>query len=124
VSEHLKVGKLLHASCSAEDYGRIVAIGEDDNGQPCIDIQLFHPNDLVDCGDDEHSGSENPLTRLELSPGATLVLRAVHYKMYEQYPGMIMCNTPGNGCERCTKLFSLTDEPFSMNDGFVPPPWP
>lgn len=106
-----KVGQYLYASCSAEEYGRIVAVGEDANGIPTIDIELFHPNDLVDCDDDEHSGSENPLTWLELSPGATLTLREVHYKMSAPpYEGNIVCNTPGSNCFRCTKLFTLYDD--------------
>lgn len=107
----LEVGLYLYASCSAEEYGRVVAIGKDGNGVPSIDIEVLHPNDLIDCNDDEASGSKNPQTWLDVSPGATLILREVHYK---HDGNRIVCNTPGNGCYRCTKLFWLRRTTFEQ----------
>jgi len=108
-----KIGQWLYASCSAEDYGQIVAVGEDDNGVPTIDIRLSNPQDLVTCEDETEWA--DPLTTLEVPPGVALVLRHVQWR-----PGsgdgvdgatFIVCNTPGSECFRCTKLFQLCDEP-------------
>ena len=113
-----KVGQWLHASCSDEDYGQIVAVGEDDNGIQTIDIRISNPQDLVTCDDKEW---EDPLTTLEVSPGATLILRHVQWHPGSGEPesgepesgkgGYVICNTPGSECFRCTKLFQLRDEP-------------
>lgn len=107
------IGKYLYASCSAEEYGRIVGMGKDGNGFPTIDIEIFHPNDLIDCHEDgDIPGSEHGLTWLDVPQGTKLILRDVLYRMSTTpgYPDNIICNTPGNGCFRCTKLFTLYDD--------------
>lgn len=104
-----KVGHYLFASCSAQDYGRIVAVGQDANGAKTIDIQLCDPDDLVDCDEDHDVVKSPPITTLEASPGAVLILRHVQWK--ESGEETIICNTPGNNCFRCTKLFWLHEVP-------------
>lgn len=106
-----QVGQYLFASCSAEDYGRVVAVGQDANGASTIDIEVLQPDDLVDCSDDSDVGT-NPLTTLEVPEGVKLVLRHVQYRAVEDR--YIICNTPGNNCFRCTKLFKLRD--FTAQD--------
>lgn len=104
-------GVYLYASCSAEEYGRIVAVGEDSNGNPTIDIEVLHPNDLIDCEDEEGGEWEHALTWLEVPAGVTLILRDVQYRIdpskSPEYPAVIICNTPGNSCFRCTKMFTM-----------------
>jgi hypothetical protein len=102
----VRVGLYLHASCSAEDYGQIVGVGKDANGAPTIDIEVFHADDLISIAWDEKKDSP-PLTRLEVSGAVKLILRDVQYQHSEKYPELIHCKTPGDGCYRCTKLFSL-----------------
>jgi len=111
------VGHLLYASCSAEYYGEIVAVGEDANGQPTIDIRVEHTNDLIDCESVEPFTEPkpgewaNPLTTIELPEGVRPILRHVQWRPSgPDYPDNIICNTPGNGCFRCTKLFTLHKE--------------
>lgn len=109
-----EVGHYLHASCSAEDYGRILAVGADENGAPTIDIEVLHPQDLISCDDDDDDEFESPtLTTLELPPGTKVILRNLQWRKLGDWDETIsiVCNTPGNGCFRCTKLFSLQSEP-------------
>lgn len=98
-----KIGQLLYASCAGHHYGRILAVGKDANGESTIDIEVFHPNDMLSFDDDV-----NALTRLELVPNTKVILHEVIYTMLEQ--DRIICATPGNNCFRCTKLFLLNTE--------------
>jgi len=103
-----EAGQYLYASCSDSDYGQIVAVGEDANGAPTIDIRLIDPQDLVTCDDHGTNGWRDPLTTLEVT--GDLVLRGVQWRPGEGHKGFIVCNTPGSECFRCTKLFQLRNE--------------
>ena len=103
-----EVGHWLYASCSASDYGQIVAVGEDDNGAPTIDIRLSDPQDLVTCDGNGTNGWSEPLTTLEVA--GDLILRNVQWCPGTGDDGYIICNTPGSECFRCTKLFQLRTE--------------
>jgi hypothetical protein len=107
-----KIGQYLFASCSASDYGRIVAVGRDENGADTIDILVTDPQDLIDCEHDPDTprGWIAPLTTVEFPPG-DVVLRGVQWRTDTSIDGYIVCNTPGDGCFRCTKLFELRDGP-------------
>jgi hypothetical protein len=112
-----RVGQWLFASCSAQDYGEIVGVGQDGNGTPTVDIRLEDSQDLIWFGEDDldHWTPEkggfgyHVLTRLEVSPGATLILRGVQYRETND-DDFIECFTPGDGCYRCTKLLWLRDQ--------------
>jgi hypothetical protein len=105
-----KVGQWLFASCSAEDYGQILALGTDANGADVMDIRICNPQDLLrfEHSPDEHNGWVAPLTLLDLPEGTPVILRAVQW---ERSGDCVVCNTPSNGCFRCTKLFWLRDAP-------------
>jgi len=45
---------------------------------------------------------------LDLPEGTPVILRAVQW---ERSGDCVVCNTPSNGCFRCTKLFWLRDAP-------------
>lgn len=129
-------GQWLYATCSAEFYGEIVAVGADANGQPTIDIRIEHPDDLIDCESvelDEEPGPgqwRNPLTTLELPQGVKPVLRHVLWRATGISGGhqTVDCNTPGDGCYRCIKHFwvhsaeeheahwSRSEKPISVDD--------
>lgn len=107
-----KVGQYLYATCAGDNYGKIVAVGQDANGTPIIDIEVFDLNELLDY-DDDVDWPEPVLTQLEVPAGLTFVLRNLQYEMipvdWEVCSYLIRCNTPGNGCFRCTKQFMLND---------------
>lgn len=105
-----RVGQYLYASCSAEDYGKIIAIGKDGNGVNCIDIEVYNPDDLLSFNDENESSPA--LTHIELPKGVRIILRNVQYKNQNwDWAYGIECNTPGNNCYRCTKSFIVKDEP-------------
>lgn len=108
-----KVGQWLHASCSDEYYGQIVAVGTDENDTPTIDIRLEDPDDLAGV-DGEREGWQMSLTTIEVPEGVKLILRNVQWKATDSANGAekIVCNTPGRGCYRCTSLFTLNDHPY------------
>jgi len=115
-----KIGDYLHASCSGEDYGRVIAVGKDGNGTPTIDIEVFTPDDMMSFGENNGTDFSNPvLTRVEIPAGVKVILRDLQWRQTKGYEGwdadktwvsLIICNTPGNQCFRCTKLFSLRRE--------------
>lgn len=106
-----QVGQFLYASCSAQDYGKVLGVYKDLNDNNVIDIEVFDANDLIDSPFEDEMGPS--LMRIELPIGVNAVLRAVLYKenepIVEEYS--ITCNTPGDLCYRCTKLFWLHDLP-------------
>lgn len=115
-SRNPEVDDYLYASCAGEDYGQILRVGKDPNGVPIIDIELYNPQDLIWFKD---SDFQNPLTEIELPPDTKVILRDLQWKPaggYESWDEekswitLISCFTPGNGCYRCTKLFSLHKE--------------
>jgi hypothetical protein len=125
-----KVGQYLYASCSATDYGRILAVGQDENGQNVLDILVYDMSDLLECppnaGWDRHH-RDTPISLIEFPlpwlvklevPAGDVILRRVpwrpaevpHPQAFMGEEPRIVCATPGNGCFRCTKLFFLNDE--------------
>lgn len=111
-----KCGQYLYASCAGWDYGRILVVGQDTNGAPVIDIEVFHPDDLLSC--DDNGFDQTGLEAIELPEGVNIILKRVQYKLPEGADEdwkPIICNTPGNNCYRCTKLFTLSDTPCSAS---------
>lgn len=107
------VGQFLYATCKGEDYGKVVAVGVDGNNVPSIDIEIFDANDLLyDNSDSQGEGyGTNSLAHLDLPKDIVIILRSVQYKMLDlDWAIGIECNTPGNGCYRCTKSFILQNE--------------
>lgn len=103
-----RAGQYLFSSCAGDDYGQITKVGEDGNGAPTIDIELYNITDALWI-DEEDPDFPFPLTTVALMPEADVYLLNVQYKMLDDKT--IHCHTPGNGCFRCTKLFTLNDEP-------------
>lgn len=119
-----EIGDTLHASCSNEFYGEIIGIGKDDNGIPTIDIIVNRANDIIIRGEDSDFPDDHGLMELELPEGVKPILRNLQYKTVEPYTDFlferdgynstgarVVCATPGNGCYRCTKLFSVMRKP-------------
>lgn len=109
-----KVGQYLYATCLGDDYGKIVAVGKDENGCDTIDIEIKDPNLIIDCRDSQEAEGfgSNVLTTLEVTGGAKLILKNVQWQNAKaNWAFMINCNTPGNLCSRCTKNFVVKDEP-------------
>lgn len=80
------------------------------NGKDVIDIEVFDANDLIDSPFEDEMGPS--LMRLELPIGVHAILRGVVYKENESIEGeySIICNTPGDLCYRCTKIFWPSDK--------------
>lgn len=125
-----QVGDMLYASCAGAFYGEVVGIGEDANGIPTVDLKVFDSQDLIDfpwAEDENEPGNISKswpdfhgLTRLELPEGVTPILRDVQWKRIHDQDSSgyqcdghvdtgttVECVTPGNGCYRCTKYFSV-----------------
>lgn len=99
-----RIGQHLWSSCAGENYGTIIAVGKDDNNTPIIDIEVADINNLVWIETETNEWPEPVLSHVELQPTTKIILRNLQYKIINEY---IICNTPGNGCYRCTKLFTL-----------------
>jgi len=108
-----KVGQYLYATCSAQDYGKILRVGKDENDVDCIDIEINHPDDLIIQDENDGVGfGSSPLTTIELPKDVKIILRNVQYKnLNYDWAYCIECNTPGRGCYRCTKSFVVNDKP-------------
>lgn len=119
-----KVGQYLYASCSTEYFGPILAVGQDVNGHPTIDLQVDDINAFIACRWRDEGDMDHSLMRVEHQ--GPVIFRALQYKDCHRYQytspflknvlGVeemvsITCNTPGDGCHRCTSLFSLRDKP-------------
>lgn len=102
------VGQYLYSSCAGDDYGKIIKVGKDSNGVDCIDIELKNPDDILSFENVSEGGGfgNHALTTLEVPENIKLILRDVQYKKLNyDWCFAIECNTPGDGCHRCTKAF-------------------
>lgn len=109
-----KIGQLLWSSCAGESYGKILAVGVDDNKTPVIAIELTTISDIAWTNDEDETFPQPDLHFVEIPPGVHVILRDIQYKLWEPCEDgrqIIECRTPGNGCYRCTKCFTLRDEP-------------
>lgn len=108
-----KIGQYLYSTCSAEDYGKVLAIGVDGNGANVISIELNHAADITWCEDDSEEFPSPDLSRIEVLAEIKLILIDIQYREFnnEHEDSVIICRTPGNGCFRCTKMFWLKDKP-------------
>lgn len=107
---------MLYASCSAEFVYEVIGYGADANDALTLDLRVMCLNDVVHFGHDDTQGSatepdfRNPLTRLELPDGVSLVMRDVQYRQVgEGFGGVarIVVNGPEGGCHRCCYLFGV-----------------
>lgn len=110
-----KIGQYLFASCSGQDVGQIVATGEDANCVPTIDIVVFDYNEFLSV-EEEFSEVGVALTTFDLEESdgpARVILRFVQYKFADddEITPRLICNTPGDNCFRCSKLFWLRNQP-------------
>lgn len=129
----LRSGMVLHASCSDEDYGTIMAVNPAIGNQTVDSVTLLinDPDDLVShtdvCSDDPRMWVSMPESPYMDSgkwlfvwpPGTKVLVRGVpvvrvtkrDVSKYERELGIspynIELDTPGNGCYRCTKYFSI-----------------
>ena len=120
------IGDRLHSSCADDFYGEVTRVGVDDNGAPIVDLLLF-PHGLESLIDFEEDKTNFPdfqhLTSLDISEGTPISLRDVQYKYvddkdydrdiygYQSTTYRVLVHTPGHGCYRCTKLFSVFRKP-------------
>lgn len=133
----LQPGDYLHASCSDAIYGEILRVYKDEqaghDGADVVDLRVFDVEDLIDWPEDVYG-------RAELPPGVYVTLIGVPYEHVDgdQEPGMyrwgkksetcnnathgeagthvstgarVVLKTPGDGCYRCTQLFSVARKP-------------
>lgn len=100
------VGQYLHASCSDVDFGPILRVGKDDGDHDVIDLQVDDINEFIYCDRWEEDGGSSSLMRVE--PKGPVIFRDLQYRMRGY---TIECNTPGDGCGRCTSSFMIFDRP-------------
>jgi hypothetical protein len=111
----LERGMWLYASCSAEWFGPITRVYKDDNGRDLLDFELDaeQVNEFMDTGDNDVDIGFDKYgnARATFALGARATMTHVRYRPSgHEYPDLFVLNTPGNGCYRCTKLFSVHNE--------------
>jgi len=113
MSEKLKPGSWLHASCSDEWY-EVTRVGKDGNGTDVIDVVVPDLNEFIECdrfGDFQKGECMPSLMRVETAGPVKFVNLQwrpfPHPTMGDDDRKLIECNTPGDGCYRCTMLFSV-----------------
>ena len=94
----MEAGRYLYASCSATCY-RILAVGKDANGRDCLTMEVPDVNDFLEFGEDWQN-----LMRVE---PCAVTFRDVPWERVKGSPDQVRLWTPGDGCYRCTKLFSI-----------------
>ena len=106
-------GQWLYSSCAGSDFGQILRVGLDANGQPVLDVRICDLNDLLHCEntDDEALWPWNPLTVARLEGAASVVLVDLLYKVHDAGTHLsVQCATPEGGCFRCSQCFMLFDD--------------
>lgn len=106
-----KVGQYLYASCSAMWYGPIMRVGKDENEADTIDFIVENINEFMTT--DRFEPEENERSLFEIKPHGPVEFCNVQWKSSREKsdePLRILCNTPGDGCRRCTGIFMVTDK--------------
>ncbi len=106
-----KVGQYLYASCSAIWFGPITRVGKDDNDCDVIDFIVDDINEFITCDRwDDHDKNDRSLMMVD--PCGPVKFVDVQWERHKSDDGpmTILCNTPGDGCRRCTGLFMVTDK--------------
>ena len=110
-------GQWLFSSCQGEDFGQILRVGLDANGQDILDVRLRDLNDILHCEDtdDDTMWPWNPLTMAKLEGAASVVLVVLLYTVHDAGTFVsVRCATPEGGCFRCSQSFMLFDEAFEV----------
>ena len=103
-----KPGMFLYSSCRGENWGKIIAVHPDDNGTPCMDVELLDGQDCLTTTDDDSADFPNSnLMQLDIPEGTRLVLRDMQYRL--RGCDCILVRSPGDGCFRCDKLLLLKE---------------
>lgn len=113
-----KPGQFLYASCAGENIYEVLKSYKDDNGAPVLDVRVLDLNEVVSFGDgngveDIAKGKwdANPLTRIELPPGTTVIFRGLLWRAANaEYPKLIEVAGPPGLCYRCSILMSIEDK--------------
>lgn len=98
----ITVGQFLYASCSNEWYGPITRVGKDANSRDVIDFDLSPPgvNEFID-------SAKESLAYFRINGTISLIdVPIIKIRKCEEVI-FVELDTPGNGCFRCTKLFSV-----------------
>ncbi len=123
VSDGLRVGDALHASCSDQIYGRIVAMNDDGS----VDLDVDDLEDLLASVESDDISKYHPTEiRLTAAQRGLGPYRVTHVRISKLEVGgwtgepreglaftgaHVTLDTPGDGCFRCTKLFSVLRKP-------------
>ena len=106
----MKPGDTLYASCSAVEF-EVLAVGKDLNDQDCVTIKVDDINEFID--DDWHMDDEGYTPNLMYVEPKEVVIHDIPWKRIED--GLdgeerVTLRTPGTGCYRCTKLFTVKEK--------------
>lgn len=95
----MKAGDYLYASCSAVLFARVLDVSE-----TACTIRLFDPSELdLDAGSSVITVGIN-----DVYPDP----KEAHEDERGSWTGeIVILDTPGDGCFRCTKMFSILDRP-------------
>jgi hypothetical protein len=112
IPEWLRVGAYLHTSCNGVWWGPIKKIHQDANGRLVVDFE-FSSDDMGEFLDTyvdmTEPGAEPNLAMVEM-PSVRCLMRDVPLtKISDSGERLITLETPGDGCFRCSKLFSVHD---------------
>mgnify|MGYP006266472959 CR=1 FL=1 len=121
----LRSGDFFYSTCSADRFAEVLAVGEDDNGVPTIDLAVESPDDLITMsGGDPDFPDFHGLTTLELPPQPDrmrprAILRKVQYRYaadvdwakdqatsdgYALTGATFELKIPGEGCDKCVRF--------------------
>lgn len=105
----IRAGQFLYASCSGDSY-EILSVGKDINDRDVLDLKVENINDFIWT---DRDGFDPEYCQLEVVPAGPVVFKNLAYVLKQcklDDDIMVVCNTPGNGCHRCTCLFWLRDK--------------
>lgn len=100
----------MHTSCN-DGWYHIREVYIDFNGTPCLEIELWNPNDFIDSEEQDENDALINNAQFIFPKDQSFILTDVPYEIYYDHDTIfIRCHTPGNGCTRCTKSFTLHRE--------------
>lgn len=111
-------GQFLYASCAGENIYEVLKVYHDDNHADVLDVRVLDLNEVVSFGSSggveaikKGEWDANPLTRIDVSPGATVTFRGLLWRpASERYPELIEVAGPPGLCYRCSILMHIKDK--------------
>lgn len=111
IPEWFHVGVWLHTSCNDTWWGPVTCVELDSHDRPIVAFKFDSAelNEFIDASDDAGESTEVQI-RIPAGECEMIGVRVERFDGDDPEHRCVWLFTPGNGCNRCCKLFSVHEK--------------